>query len=255
MTNIKYNLHGSDIVFFEEINNSMNESTNPIVMTDLIDHDIFSKNINFINLETNETNETSINNYIKNYNWLCYYKINKIVIINKLLSIILHVFIMVIFEIYFYFNFIIQIEKKLFLNKINDYICQLNNNLLDKTQKEFIKKIINSNNFILKSLYDEYIKSNNQQKKLLYKLLLKSCRIAGIIGIFLMIFICMGLYDKKKINWKWILVENLLMFLFLGIFEYFFFMTIIINYNPITDSEIKYYIVNEFFNYINSTSF
>ena len=60
----------------------------------------------------------------------------------------------------------------------------------------------------------------------------------------------MGIYDRTKIKWRWIFVENLLMFLFLGIFEYFFFTTIIMNYNLITDSEIKYYIAKEFFNSI-----
>ena len=44
---------------------------------------------------------------------------------------------MVIFEIYFYFNFIIRIEKNLFFNKITNYISQLNNDLLDKTQKNY----------------------------------------------------------------------------------------------------------------------
>ena len=37
------------------------------------------------------------------------------------------------------------------------------------------------------------------------------------------------------------------MFLFLGIFEYLFFMEIIMNYDPLTDAEIKYYVVNDIY--------
>lgn len=165
---------------------------------------------------------------------------------------------MVIFEIYFYFNYIIQIEKNEFLNQINKYFGELNNIPIDSAQKQAIKYIIDSNNSkynaYLTYLYDQYINSLSSQKKLLQKLLIKACIIAGIIGIIFTILFSIGLFNRKKIKWNWIWIENLLMFLFLGIFEYFFFMTIVINYNPITDAEVKYYMVNGIVSYFNSTN-
>ena len=59
---------------------------------------------------------------IKLYNCCGFNKINFVEIINKFLSIFLHIFIMVVFEIYFYFNYVVQIEKNEFINKINSYL-------------------------------------------------------------------------------------------------------------------------------------
>ena len=66
----------------------------------------------------------------------------------------------------------------------------------------------------------------------------------GIIGFILLVLFGFGLINRKIVKWKWIFIENLLMFLFLGIFEYLFFTNVILHYNPITDDEIKYFIAN-----------
>lgn len=194
--------------------------------------------------------------FICNFNW--FNKIDKIEVLNKLLTVCLHIFIMAIFEIYFYFNYVVWIEKNEFLKQINKYFAQLDYIPLDSTQKQVIKYYINSNqidyNKYLDYLYNQYISSLSLQKKLLYKLLIKACTIAGSIGIIFIFLLIVGLFYRKKIKWNWIWIENLLMFLFLGIFEYFFFMTIIMNYNPITDAEIKYYVVDGIITYFNSTS-
>ena len=231
-------------------------STNPLI------------NYNDINETNNITNETHglINNKNKN-NYAKYYKYftkiyywfgsAKIEMLNKFISIILHILIMVIFEIYFYFNFVINIEKEQFLGKIQQYIHEFKQNLnLDQTQKELIHQIIKRNlddNF-LTQLYTLYIQSLKQQKKLLYRLMIKSCRVTGIFGIVLLGLIMYSLYKGYKIKWKWVWMENILMFVLLGIFEYWFFMNVILNYNPITDAEIKYLVANQFVSYFNSTA-
>ena len=92
-----------------------------------------------------------------------------------------------------------------------------------------------------------------KQKQLLNHLMIKSCKVAGIFGLVLLGLIGYGLFKRYKIKWKWIWVENFLMFVLLGIFEYWFFMNVILNYNPITDAEIKYYVANQIVNYFNST--
>jgi hypothetical protein len=191
-----------------------------------------------------------------NLTWLN--KIDKMEVLNKLLTVCLHILIMAIFEIYFYFNYVVWIEKNEFLKQINNYFSQLDYIPLDSSQKQIIKYFINSNqidyNEYLNYLYNQYINSLSLQKKILNKLLIKACTIAGSIGIIFIFLLIVGLFYRKKIKWNWIWIENLLMFLFLGIFEYFFFMEIIMNYNPITDAEIKYYVVDGIITYFNSTS-
>ena len=208
-------------------------------------------------LENKTTYQFTHGCVIKTWNYLNLNKTNWMEIINKMISIFMHVFVMVVFEIYFYFNYIVWIEKESFLNEIDKYLDKLDTIQLSLIQKQLIKTVINmypNNNAILDYLYDQYIKSLAEQKKLLNKLLIKACMMGGIVGLVLLIFILVGLIDRKKIKWKWILMENLFMFIFLGIFEYFFFMTIIMNYNPITEDEIKYHIANELFSYFNSTN-
>lgn len=184
-------------------------------------------------------------------------KINKVEIINKFISICLHVFIMIIFEIFFYFNYIVNIEKQSFLKELSNYLGQMKNIPLTSNQIKMIKLILNSNsnsNNLLNMLYEQYIQSLELQKKILHDLLIKSCKMAGIVGIVLIILFLSGLANRKKIKWNWIFIENILMFVFLGIFEYFFFTNIIMGYSPITDAEIKYFVADKVFNYFNSTT-
>jgi hypothetical protein len=185
------------------------------------------------------------------------YKINKIEALNKFISIFLHVFIMVIFEIYFYFNYVVEIEQKSFLDKIDDYIKQIESNSpLTPEQKQIVKILFNqnSNNELLNYLYGQYINSIQSQKKLLHLLLIKACGMAGIIGIGLLILFLFGIANRKKIKWNWILIENLMMFVLLGIFEYLFFINIIMYYNPVTDEEVKYRAFHDIYFYLNSSS-
>jgi hypothetical protein len=167
---------------------------------------------------------------------------------------------MVLFEIYFYFNYVIPIEKNEFIGKINLYLIEFESNLnLNHVQKRAIlyllesENIHNFNNTFMSDLYNQYLKSLEQQQKLLDKLLILACNMCGIIGIILLILFCFCFINRKKINWKWIFIENLLMFALLGVFEYLFFTNIILNYSPITDAEIKYFVVDNLYNYFNST--
>jgi hypothetical protein len=69
------------------------------------------------------------------------------------------------------------------------------------------------------------------------------------------IFIVNGLYNySNKIKWRWILCENILMVVLLGLFEYLFFMYVIMKYSPITDDEIKFFIFKQLLNpFLNKT--
>lgn len=252
-------------IFKEDITNKkINESENIIQDTTnnilLYNTKIHDKNINFktnidsINL-TNSTNFINFRKYyfIKQYIINCYTN-NKFEIFTKFLSISLHIFIMIIFEIYFYFNYIVSIEKTTFLSKIKSYFDNMDDYGLNQAQYYLLESIFYSNNNIMDTLYINYINSLKEQEIFLNQLLWKACKMAGIVGIILIIFLLNGLIHKKNIKWRWILSENILMFIFLGIFEYQFFMNVVLKYSPITDAEIKYTIASGIIKYLNNSN-
>lgn len=248
----------SDIFVNKDKNIDTFEEYNPILYEDKNKKNSI---LNY-NLKINENNIS--NNKLKtllNYckiNYFCRFKSNfSINTLNKFMTIILHIFIMIVFEIYFYFNYVILIEKESFLKQIDKYIYELKQMPLNSLEQKIIKYELDTNQNLYKNyldnLYKAYINSLKYQKALLYKLLKTACIMAGSTGIILIILFSFGLYNRKKIKWNWIWIENLLMFLLLGIFEYLFFTNIIMNYNPITDQEIKYHVVNKIINHYNST--
>jgi len=253
-------------------NKIVQTNTNPIIYQNSlnnIDNLIISSDSTDLNDTTNLLNSSDsfIKKFkyskiycclIKLYNCCCgFNKINFIEVINKLLSVFLHIFIMVVFEIYFYFNYVVQIEKNEIINKINSYLIEFESNVdFNQVQKDLIKLIIGTQNFsetFISNLYNQYLESLKEQKALLHKLLIVACKMGGIICLILLVLLGFGLANRKKINWKWILVENFLMFALLGVFEYLFFTNIILHYNPITNEEVKYLVANSLYNYFNST--
>jgi hypothetical protein len=183
-------------------------------------------------------------------------KRDKIELSNKFLSIFLHIFIMIVFEIYFYFEYAIPIEKEKFLSKITNYFNDLQELNLNTIEYYALKNIfINRTSKYLEILHQNYLKTHEIQQELLEKLLIKSIQMASIIGGILFVLFINGLMNKKDIKWKWIVAENLLMFFILGVFEYFFFMNIILKYDPVSDDDIKYEMARGFMNYLNNTSY
>lgn len=159
--------------------------------------------------------------------------------INVSLCVLLHVFVMIIFEIYFYFNYVVVIEKAAFIQKINDYF-----NRAEKYEYP-ITVDTNSYNQWLNILYAEYMASKSAQDALLHKLLQKACEMGGAFGIALLVFCFLALYNRKQIRWKTIVAENVGMLGLLGFFEYLFFTDIIMHYNPISDAELEYIVAKK----------
>ena len=172
---------------------------------------------------------------------------------NKFLTINLHITIMIIFELYFYFTIVILIEREKFLKKINTIFETTNPLQLNYIQEKLVSQIIIENNAVSDKLYQQYIYSNEVQKQLLEHLLYKSIGMSIMSSIPTFIFTLNAIYHRKIIEWYWIIIENLLMFLLLGIFEYLFFINIVLKYDPITNDELKYLLNIQFIRYLNET--
>jgi hypothetical protein len=200
--------------------------------------------LNSSSVETIKNNEPISNNEIKEKSYWS-------LLSEKLVSISLHVFIMVFFEIYFYFQFIIKIEKKMFMDKILNYTKQLLKLYENNVQPEYNMVIMNlfprdKTNILLKILYEQYKNELEKQQELLNDLLIKSYKMLAIVSSILFIFVVNGYYNyNNKIKWKWIVFENMMMFLCLGIFEYLFLIFVILKYSPITDAEIEYVVAKK----------
>lgn len=208
---------------------------------------------NFLNNNNNDTQSLLQKSYKKKSIYTnLKLKFNKFELLNKLLSIFFHISIMISFEIFFYFNYIIYIEKNEFIKKINQYFSELQRLDVDQEEKLAIDTFFQSDSFqdFYNKLYINYKNSSEEQSEIIKKLILKSC----LVGLaFYIIFIIIFIYScikRKKIKWFWISFENILMFMFLGLFEYIFFTQIIMNYNPLSDDEIKYYIINNVYNHL-----
>jgi hypothetical protein len=209
--------------------------------------------IELTDIENETTRLRSDSNTIPtNKSELCLFSQNKLIkheskveLKNKLISVFLHIFLMSVFEILFYFFFIVNIEKELFLNKLMTYNEQIKENYytnVSPDQQLVITKMI-SNVFdetTLNEIKQNYDADMQKQKVLFNKLLDKSIILSSIVGTM---FLSTVIYGRKEIKINWVLFENVLLFLCLGLYEYIFFNMVILKYTPITDGEIQYLFV------------
>ena len=172
-------------------------------------------------------------------------------IINQCIIIFLHIFLLSIFEPYFYFMYITKLEKKALFDLVDSYINKLNNYylLLNSDVKFQISNNYNLISNFTELLYmpnNDILSQDNKKKELLYKSFLISLQIFFILFIF-SIF---GIVIRKHISIKYIIIENIIMISLLAYYEYTFFNKIILEYDPISKSEINNYIIDELENII-----
>lgn len=170
---------------------------------------------------------------------------NKVELKNKLISVFFHIFLMSVFEIFFYFFFIVEIEKELFLDKLMTYNEQIKDNYYANVSPEHqlaITQLINNafDETMMTEIKQNYDADMQKQKQLFNVLLNKAIILSSIVGT---IFFLTVIYGRKDIKVNWVLFENILLFFFLGLYEYIFFNMIILKYTPITDGEIQYLFV------------
>lgn len=180
---------------------------------------------------------------------------NYYVISEKILSILTHVFIMLCFVTYFFFAYVIDIERKLLLEKMDEYCDNLNSEYHNQNHKyrNDISKLYSRYYKKLEYIENNYERAKHDQNVLLHNLIIKAIFMISFVGIFFMISLLNAIWIKNYIHWKHIIIENILMFVFLGTFEYLFFTWIIMNYSPISDTELEYIVYTNVNKIINGT--
>lgn len=151
----------------------------------------------------------------------------------------------------FYFLYASELEKDILIGKLND---------LFKTAIYYIDIYINKNpsskNYIKSKLleykqkYEEEVKEDVTEKNNYnHSLVIKSFTPFFITSVTVIILM---LLTKKytKINITNIYLEHLILMFFIGLYEYWIFKDIIMNYKAITDPEIKMLLIDELYDSI-----
>tara|TARA_B110000305_G_C19433111_1_gene637334 strand:- start:982 stop:1731 length:750 start_codon:yes stop_codon:yes gene_type:complete len=173
-----------------------------------------------------------------------------------IIHVFLHISLLSILEPLFYFLYVVKMEKNLFFNQIKVLINKIIENLDIKRINEILSNpyIINiisdsygDNVYIdeyfnhLKIDYESSMDENNNNKQNLERKAYTFSAISFLCTILYFIF-HQCLYKEKYLFWK-VFMEHIILVLFIGLYEYWFFNNIILHYSPWTDEEIIYYIV------------
>ena len=165
--------------------------------------------------------------------------------INHSINIILHVLILFTFLSIFFFVYISKVEKKtikqeldhLIHNQTDKILTNIDNKLLSVPQLPKPLIIIDWN--VADNIADVMIKDSEKRTDKIEKHNDNLLRISiGIIsGLFILLIgtiLFFKYYKGYNINLKEILLENLIIFTFIGIIEFGFFMFIALKYVPVT---------------------
>ena len=162
-----------------------------------------------------------------------------------LTHLLLHISLLSLLETLFFFQCASNIEKEVLFNQLRKSITNIKFPEIDlhkyTTAKvtNFLSELeLDSNNAIA-----ERIRHNNQ---LLHNSLLSSYILSGLFFISLLLYKCVFQYKLKSL-----IAEHLIFIIGIGLFEWWFFLNIVIKYYAISSEEINYYLVACFFHKFN----
>jgi len=160
-----------------------------------------------------------------------------------------HLVLIASFELIFFNFYIIQYENNALISLTNQLISPIVSscNSLPNSSKLLVDDILKV--FINQTTINQNaLKGLNQRNVVNYFLFIKS--IYYYVGVII-VFICTLLLNirfKKNIDFKIIAIDNIIMILILGIYEYMFFKNIIFPYQMISPDELTQNVVNNLIN-------
>lgn len=161
----------------------------------------------------------------------------------KILYLILHVSIIIIFEILFYFTFIIKKEYQVFDYLIKDITHNQYYNLNETTRialKNIIKNMTNINYINSRALYDRNNRLNTKND-----LFNQSLIIIVFFSVLSITIVFLGRY-KKLVKIRYLVLDIFLLLCMIGVFEYIFFTKIISHIKPISPYELLSNVIENF---------
>ncbi len=158
--------------------------------------------------------------------------------VNYTLNISLHVFILFSFLTIFFFAYISHLEQKTINDQLTSTIdagvAKILSNLDEyiPSGTELNWQVINDIAEKIQNNATDELPAVKQNHRTL--LILGICMIIGIFAFFSGVYVYFGMYKGVAINWRRILIENLIVFGFVGIIEFIFFTKIAMKYIPVT---------------------
>lgn len=241
-------LSESDLIETKDIKNqifSINSETN------LESYTFFKRSSSSESFKVNENKNEIVkqNNENTQHEYKSFhYKDRCEMVFNKIMLFFLHLFLISAFELLFFFMFVTKSEDdaitKLFTSITNSAtsVCYSFN----ETDKNIINYIINgivNGTTLLNNANEQYLERVSYNKKLLTTGFIY---FFGLFIINVLIVLINKVKFKRKINYKGIILDNLVMISLLGLYEYIFFSNIVFQYETITPNEIIYNIYNNF---------
>lgn len=179
-------------------------------------------------------------------------KNKKYVKFTTILYLVLHVSIIIIFEIFFYFLYIIKKEYELFDYLIDD-ITNNDYYQLNHTTKiiinDFLRNMTNLNYINSRAIEDKNDRMNTKTK-----LFNNSLIIVVFFSLLSTSIVVFGLYHKK-IKLRYLILDLLTILCMISMFEYIFFTNIISRIKPISPYELLNSVLERILdNYFDSNS-
>lgn len=154
---------------------------------------------------------------------------------NTMLYLVLHLSIIIIFEIFFYFLYVIKKEYELFDYLIDDITNNDYYHLNDTTKviiSNFLKNMTNLNYINYKAIQDKNNRINTKNE-----LFHNSLIIVGILSSISISIISFGLL-KNKIKLRCLILDLFIILCMISVFEYVFFTNIISHIKPVSTYEL-----------------
>ena len=161
-------------------------------------------------------------------------------IVEVFIKLLLHIVLISIFETLFYFLYVSLLENNGIETTVNTFINEavttcMNISSLDiQIIDDFLEPYINASNMIAKG-------NNAEIQRMIYNELISKrawVYVGSLMGLFSVLTVYIR-FRRIKINWRYIIFENISMVVLLALYELMFFSTIIYPYEPISTDEIS----------------
>lgn len=157
----------------------------------------------------------------------------------------IHVFLISLFETVFFFEYVSVSENNGILKTINTYYGPLQESCYGwpNSTKWLIQEFLDLefNQTIVDAESQEAITNRTQFNRFL---LHESLSVSAICFVVFSTLAAFLKWYQVPVPWKEVLVENLMMVVLLGLYEYFFFRKIIYNYDTLSTPELNAYILD-----------
>jgi hypothetical protein len=232
--------HITDLDLFTK--NSLLNEFSPKLIIPLLSDKSQSKEINIDNNVENKHEIVNDSKEIEIEYKTFHYKDRCEMIINKLTLFLIHLFLISMFELIFFFKFVTKSEDTAILDVFGAITSSATQgcNGLNPQDKQILDYLLNS---ILNGTQLQIVSNQFYQTRMTYNNSLFNMALMFFLGLFGLNIFIFGLnhyYYKRKINFKGIITDNLVMITMLGVYEYIFFSYIVFRYQTTSPEELTY---------------